>query len=66
MLKSLKTAATECPGVTGLVAYAVLSFIACCLYWQFGLNDWVKIGLCPLWILTVAGGMNVALAIDVR
>lgn len=68
MLTKLKTAAIECahecPGATGLAIYALVSFIIVCLYWQFGTNDWVKIGLAPGWILSVAGLMQVALMVD--
>lgn len=70
MLRKLKTAAIKefsiAPGAMLLGLYAILSFVGVCLYWHFGTNDWIKIGLCPLWILSVAGLMQIALAIDVR
>lgn len=70
MWDRLKTAAIEsvrvCPGAMGLAVYVLVSLIACCLYWHFGTNDWVKIGLAPGWILSVVGVMQIALAIDVR
>lgn len=66
VVDKLREVMSDCPCATGMAVYVLVSFVAVCLYWQFGANSWIKIGLAPGWMLSVVGAMQIALAIDLR
>jgi len=60
----LKRWAKESPGSLIVASFEAVTFLALCLYWIFGPQDWTRLLAFVIWMALIPAAMNIGQIID--